>query len=209
MTTLAEITGVPTSTISRIESGKLDPTFSMLSRIVAAAGYTLDARLWQAGGDQVFADYLRRIADLKIEEQPIKTLLSVASSSPVSKRNGAMRYELDGSLTTLLYNLDIQGQNPVVSSLEAYSGNASDIQSFTPIVYVNNPSEFTDLSTATPHSNRVVFLLPITNNVRSNSRRKSKATMVSSEWGLLDALASPGRQPDAALEVMAAKAASL
>lgn len=40
---LAARAGVPTSTISRIEDGEVDPTFTMLERILGAAGKQLEA----------------------------------------------------------------------------------------------------------------------------------------------------------------------
>jgi len=48
-----------------------------------------------------------------------------------------------------------------------------------------------------------MFILPTTNNVRACAIPFNDVALVSPEWGMLDALASPGRQPDAALEVLA------
>ena len=42
---LAARAGVPTSTVSRIEAGSSDPTLTMLSRLIAAAGYHLSVTL--------------------------------------------------------------------------------------------------------------------------------------------------------------------
>lgn len=41
MTSLAALAGVPTSTISRIESGRIEPTLGMIRRIALGAGYHL------------------------------------------------------------------------------------------------------------------------------------------------------------------------
>lgn len=41
MTSLAVLAGVPTSTISRIESGQVEPTLGMVRRIALGAGYHL------------------------------------------------------------------------------------------------------------------------------------------------------------------------
>ncbi|WP_307865069.1 helix-turn-helix transcriptional regulator [Myceligenerans salitolerans] len=43
MSLLAELAGVSRSTVSRIESGKFEPTFALLQRVVEAAGFTIDA----------------------------------------------------------------------------------------------------------------------------------------------------------------------
>lgn len=42
---LAQAAGVPASTIARIETSKMQPTFPMLAKILAAAGLELRARL--------------------------------------------------------------------------------------------------------------------------------------------------------------------
>lgn len=41
MSSLAVLAGVPTSTISRIESGQVEPTLGMVRRIALGAGYHL------------------------------------------------------------------------------------------------------------------------------------------------------------------------
>jgi hypothetical protein len=51
-----------------------------------------------------------------------------------------------------------------------------------------------------------MFLLQITNPVAQQVRYIDGANMVAPLWGLLDALASPGRQSDAALEIIGQKA---
>jgi transcriptional regulator with XRE-family HTH domain len=43
MSVLAELAGVSRSTVSRIESGKFEPTFALLRRVVEAAGFEIDA----------------------------------------------------------------------------------------------------------------------------------------------------------------------
>lgn len=42
---LAERAGIPASTVSRIESGKVDPTCRMLVRILEASGFEVDLRI--------------------------------------------------------------------------------------------------------------------------------------------------------------------
>lgn len=43
MSLLAELAGVSRSTVSRIESGKFEPTFALLQRVVEAGGFGLAA----------------------------------------------------------------------------------------------------------------------------------------------------------------------
>jgi transcriptional regulator with XRE-family HTH domain len=53
---LAARTGVPTSTVSRIESGHMDPTVTMLHRVIAAAGRRLDISATTATEQRSIAD---------------------------------------------------------------------------------------------------------------------------------------------------------
>jgi transcriptional regulator with XRE-family HTH domain len=206
MNTLAELAGIPASTISRIERGKLEPTCSMLNRILQAAGFSIDLEITESGGDQPIADFLSKLQKLKRDILGVSTreLLAVSSSAPISKRNGLRRFDLNRLLPELYDLLYQQGQNPVVSSLEAFAGNLDSILSFVPIIYVNDSSLITGISEATVLSSQVLLVIDATDNVRKASRVINEVTMVSAEWGLLDALASPGRQPDATLELMAA-----
>ena len=49
----------------------------------------------------------------------------------------------------------------------------------------------------------MLFVLPTSDNVRYSSYGKDGILLVEKGWGVLDALASPGRQPDATLELLA------
>lgn len=44
MSVLAQLAGVSRSTVSRIESGKFEPTFALLRRVVEAGGFGIEAR---------------------------------------------------------------------------------------------------------------------------------------------------------------------
>lgn len=46
MSALAVLAGVPTSTISRIESGRVEPTLGMIRRIAFGAGYHLHVQYY-------------------------------------------------------------------------------------------------------------------------------------------------------------------
>ncbi|MDR1184435.1 MAG: hypothetical protein LBK67_06520 [Coriobacteriales bacterium] len=72
-----------------------------------------------------------------------------------------------------------------------------------PILYADAPETIEGLMPATTRSAQVVFVIPTTDNVRRDTCSVGSTEMVSREWGFLDALASPGRQPDAALEILA------
>jgi transcriptional regulator with XRE-family HTH domain len=206
MNTLADLAGIPASTISRIETGKIEPTFSMLTRIAEAAGFMLDSQLKEMDSDQPIAGYLERLSarNDSLESEPTKNLLAVASLALVTKRQGAVRLELTGTLQDAIRRMTEQGQTPIVSAIEAFSGNMDSLQSFIPIIYVDDPSSLLGFEAASIRSSQVLIVLPATDNVRENTRSIKGVRMVSPEWGILDALASPGRQPDAALEALAA-----
>ena len=204
MNELARLVGIPTSTISRIEAKKLEPTYSMLVRIVQSAGFSLDSQIRESGSDQPIADYL---AQLRAEKRSLTTvstreLLTIAALAPVSKRIGARRIEFDGSLEMIVNKLQEQGQKPIVSALEAYRGSIKTRQSFVPIIYVEDPGSIVGFNTATMRSSQVAFVISTTDNVRNCASKKSGVLMVDEDWGFLDALSSPGRQPDAALELL-------
>jgi transcriptional regulator with XRE-family HTH domain len=199
MSALADASGVPVSTISRIESGKVEPTWAMMGRILAAAGFSLEPVMVESGSDQPFAHLLTRLHQAPLGERGavVRRFASVARLAPVNRRAGVRRVELDDGLAAALDRLDEQGQQPIVSSLEAYLDDASVARSFSPVVYVNDPAAVTGFNEVSQHSPAVAFLPATTANVRSVARDVNGRWMVSRPWALLDSLASPGRQPDA------------
>lgn len=119
MNTLADVSGVPVSTISRIESGKVEPTWAMMSRILTAAGFHLEPHLSDAGTDEPIAGIIRRLNDALPEERArvVGRFPSVARLALVARRNRARRVRLVTKLDETLGNLTGQDQSPVVSSL--------------------------------------------------------------------------------------------
>jgi len=204
MNALADLSGVPVSTISRIESGKVEPTWSMMSRIVSAAGFRLDSQLSEAGSDEPFASVLRRLDESGPEERVklVKRFPAVARLALVAKRTGARRIELAMELGDALAELERQGSHPIVSSLEAFAGEAARAMSFAPIVYVDQPDTVSGFAPVTRTSPLVMFLLPTTNNVEAVTHDVGGVRMVCREWALLDSLATPGRQADITVHLL-------
>lgn len=197
----ADLVGVAPSTIGRIESGEMDPTYGSLQKIAAGAGYRLDGSLTDLGDDEPFAQALDRIVAAEGEERAklIMRLGRVAPLAPVTKRPGVRFFSMDGSMEAFLDKLQKQGQRPIVSSLEAVAGDLSERRSFIPVVYVERPEDLRGLPTRSPSAPVNVAVLPVTRNVRRFTRERAGFDMVAPAWGMLDALASPGRQPDAAM----------
>jgi transcriptional regulator with XRE-family HTH domain len=202
MAALADLAGVPTSTVSRIEAGKTEPTVSMLARLMAAAGFRFEPTLAEAGSDQPLAEALERLesADAGQRARLFERLPSVASVSPVARRHGARRVAVPDDLANAVARLRRQGQNPVVSGMEAAAESLDPARSFIPVVYVDDPARVEDFDPAGPGAYQVMLLLPTTANVRRWTRDGAATPMVTREWGLLDAMASPGRQGDIARE---------
>jgi transcriptional regulator with XRE-family HTH domain len=204
MNALADVSGVPVSTISRIESGKVEPTWAMMGRILAAAGFRLETTLVETGSDEPFAGILRRLDEATPEERErtVRRFPAVARLTPVARRTGARRVELPTDLGSAIDTLSRQGQSPVVSSLEAFIGDSSRACSFSPVIYVNAPARVTGFKDSARTSPKVMFLLPTTDNVSAVARDVEGVELVSREWALLDSLASPGRQPDATMYLL-------
>jgi transcriptional regulator with XRE-family HTH domain len=204
MNTLAEVSGVPVSTISRIESGKVEPTWSTMGRILTAAGFQLEASLTEAGGDEPFARALRHLDEAPPTDRAtlIRRFPSIARLAPVARRRGARRVELTQPFGDAIDTLNSHDESPVVSSLEAYARDVGRTRSFTPVVYVDDPAAVDGFNPATRTSPTVLFLLPTTDNVRTFARDVEGVPMVSREWAILDSLASPGRQPDATVYLL-------
>jgi len=204
MNELARLVGIPVSTISRIESKKLEPTYSMLLRIVQSAGFSLDSQIKESGSDQPIADYLAllRAKSRSLATASARELLLIAALAPVAKRKGARRIELDGTIEMAVNKLQEQGQRPIVSALEAYIGSIEARLSCISVIYVDDPASIIGFNTATMRSAQVAFVISTTDNVRESTRKGREVLMVDEDWGFLDALSSPGRQPDAALELL-------
>lgn len=116
----SDLARVPASTISRIESGKIDPTLSMLTRIAEAAGYSLTSTLSESGGDEPFARALRELerVDPDARRRLVSRFPSVAALAPVTRRTAAVRVEVEQGLQKLLSDLEQSGREVVASSLE-------------------------------------------------------------------------------------------
>ena len=202
MAGLADLARVPTSTISRIESGKIEPTVAMLTRIAQAAGFRYEPRLTEAGSDQPFADTMERLMgdDTGERTRLFDRFPEVASTAPVVRRSGLRRVALPDDLATAVNLLQQQGQRPIVSGMEAVAQSINPTRSFVPLVYVDDPARVDGFGPTGGNAFQVMLLLPTTENVRQWTRDNADTSMVAKEWGWLDAMASPGRQGDIARE---------
>jgi len=111
---------------------------------------------------------------------------------------GLRRVAVPDDLATAVSLLRQQGQHPVVSGMEAVVESIDPIRSFVPLVYVDNPAQVDGFCAAGRDAFQVMLLIPSTDNVRRWTRPGVQPQMVVTEWGWLDAMASPGRQGDIA-----------
>jgi transcriptional regulator with XRE-family HTH domain len=205
MNSLASLVGVPPSTISRIESGKIEPTFQLVLRITNALGFSVGNVIEESGSDVPFVKFLDSLpVDYNIQQFASK-FASVAQLAPIAKRAGAKRFEVSENLQLIVNGLLAEGESPIVSSLEAFNKSIRVTSSFIPVIYVDCPNLIKSLVPPTKTSKQIMFLLQTTPAVRQQTRVSEGIDMVSPAWGILDALASPGRQPDATLEAIGQK----
>jgi transcriptional regulator with XRE-family HTH domain len=206
MSGAARLAGVAASTISRIESGEMEPTVAMLGHIATELGFVLDMTVLESGSDGPLAEAVDRLARARPEDRArvLGQFPQVGRLAPVAKRRGVRRMEFAESLSfgTALALLEQEGQNPIVSSLEAVVGSTGQRMSFNPVIYVDDPLAVRGLPEANARSFTVAFLLSTTDNVRANTSGTLPWAAVTAEWALLDALASPGRQADIACDLI-------
>jgi transcriptional regulator with XRE-family HTH domain len=77
---LAGLAGVPQSTVSRIESGAIDPRTSTLRRLLQACGYDLEARPRLGGGVD------RSLIRGRLERSPLQRLEDMAFAAEAVAR---------------------------------------------------------------------------------------------------------------------------
>nr|UIK89021.1 helix-turn-helix transcriptional regulator [Arthrobacter polaris] len=111
-TAFAELIGLPASTITRIESGAVEPTYAMLQRIALGAGFQLTETLSDSGSDLPYAVALDRIQNATGAERRrlLGKLAQTANLAPVTKRPGARFFALDSSLAEFVQRLEEQGR---------------------------------------------------------------------------------------------------
>ena len=154
-TAFAHLVGVPTSTITRIEAGIVDPTYSMMQKIASRAGFTLLGTLADVGSDSLYVAAVERIQNASSIERRrlVKKLAQTATLAPVTKRPGVRIFALERPIGDFVRFLEERGANPVVSSLEAVAvavavavaEDMTSTRSVTPVVYVDRPKDLDDL----------------------------------------------------------------
>jgi transcriptional regulator with XRE-family HTH domain len=204
MSTLSAVAGIPVSTISRIEAGKVEPTWSTMRRLSAAAGYDITTDLKDSGGDEPLAgiiDCLEKAAPEK-RASVVARFPMVALLAPVAFRAGARMVERTGSLGGLCRDLEEAGQRPAISSFEAFVGETERFSSVFSVVYVDDPATVDGLTDCVGWVGSAVYLLRRSERSSKHETLIGKTRAMSPEWAILDSLGSPGRQSDLTMHLL-------
>lgn len=210
---LARAANVAPSTIGRIETGALDPTWSLLTSVLAAAGYRLgdtlsslgdpaavDAAVQALSSSPAIADgneWNRRwqriglLTDTGRARDQYRLAAAAGVASSLRARPGVRVFRLDRDLTRLVEDLQRAGQNPAVSGPPVFGDMDPDAVA----VYVLNPDT---LDLPVPESYRPVLIALPTPAGMPREAAVDGLPTVSRERALVDSFASGGRVADRA-----------
>lgn len=197
---LARVSGVSPSTLSRVEAGKVDPTYGTLAALMRSMGYRFGDDLQQESTDEQIAKAVE--ATYGRRRDRLAAYRVAGQVAPVTKRIGVKPVVAD--LDDMLVALEGSGSDYAFSSFEGYYGGWSErgTASFWPVVYVDAGVEWPWRSQLTPGVKGTVYVLPLTEFSRRHRERVGGMWAMSPDWSLIDAIASPGRQADVGLEIL-------
>lgn len=206
---LAGISGVSASTLSRIESGQVDPAYGTVVRLLRTMGYKPGPRLVQESDDsQVLAAILTVNSTANntapLVDQRFDTYRVAGQVSPVTSRAGVRAVTAD--LNEMTDVLEGAGVPYAFSALEGFYGGWSQRgpQSFWPVVYID-PAFVQPWPTQPVTGTRgTVYTLPMTENAALFVERVNGISAMSPDWSIIDTIASPNRQSDVGLELLEA-----
>lgn len=189
---LSTLSGVPQSTVSRIESGKMSPSYDIMRTLLATLGFESSDTLRPAVSN---APLVRFMDDYERGLIPDRTVLDrmriAAQTSPILDRGGARKVSV--GLAEVVEWARAEGVRFAISGLEGCSNETS----LEPIIYLAAETSF-----ASPEpGRRGSILLPLDEDVARFAGGGDLPTM-SVAWALMDSIASPGRQSDVALDIL-------
>ncbi len=199
---LATLAGVSPSTVSRIEAGKVDPAFGTLTRLLTSAGYRFDTSLVADVTDDAIVAAITSKPSL---DEVFDVYRVAAQVCPVRERAGAQ--VVVSSPDDMLSVFDDADVDYAFSALEGFYGGWSSSMgrsSFWPVVYVDPNFTVPWPEQPFPGRRRTVYLLPLTENAQRFRVRKGALWTMTSDWSLIDTIASPDRQSDVGMELLEA-----
>lgn len=221
--TLARLADLSPSTVGRIESGKLDPTWTTLQKLLDATGMTLRRSIPVSAGDPTAIQSARVILEGEPDRAlprwqdaweragwvPSRTPEDVLALSVLAGNAGEFARRASRPLWVTLPGqrqwqdlpraLADAGVEYAISGLVATRPDRATSTAMAPIVYTATPEAVVrqfDLVETRPL--RGVMLAQAVSNEMEGSTMDGGLTFVSRAQAMLDAFASGGRQPDKA-----------
>lgn len=197
---LARISDVPASTLSRIEAGVVEPAYKTVVKLMRTMGLKPDAELTGESTDEQIENAILSEVDLP-ERYDIYRV--AAQVSPVTQRIGARTVTV--KLSQMIKLLEETSTPYAVSALEGFYGrwDGENPISFWPVVYV--APDFTQPwpTQPVPLTRDTVYVMPLTERVARYTDRVGETNFMPPDWSIIDTIASPNRQADIGLEVLA------
>lgn len=223
---LARLAGVSPSTVTRIENGDLDPTWSTLQKMLSSTGMCINRNTVVSAGDpsaissaraalegrpataSPWAEIWKRSGWLKPAMSPrdVLSLSVVAGNAGKFARRATppLYAELPGQKQwqDLARALSRAGVEYAVSGLVATSRDRVTDSAAAPIVYVRDPQEtFDTLGLTSTQPLRGTMILAPTSDEMDGTEDEGGIRFVSRAQAMLDTFASGGRQPEKAESV--------
>ncbi len=221
---LALLAGISPSTVGRIESGKLDPTWSTLMKVLTATGMELTGKTIVSAGDasaiaaaravlegrasdmvSPWLDVWRRAGWVKVALDPADVLSLAIAAGNAAKFARRARKPLWAAVPSqrqwqdLPRALSSAGVEYAISGLVATDPDRVTAQAASPIVYLRNPSAVADeLGLVETSPLQGTMLVATSGEELEGAETEGGLRFVTRAQAMLDAFASGGRQPDKA-----------
>lgn len=225
-TDLARLADVSPSTVSRIENGSLEPTWSTLQKLLSAAGMVINGTTVVSAGDPTAVTAARALLEKNPDAAPsewvkrwertgwaklqsAEDVLALAITAGVAgqfarraRKPLYVRMRDQSKWQQLPAALSEAGIEYAISGLVATSGDRTTTTASAPIVYVRDPRAVArelDLVEVPPLQG--TMLVPPAANELEGAEEEDGLWFVTRAQAMLDAFASGGRQPDKAESV--------
>ncbi|WP_255713624.1 helix-turn-helix domain-containing protein [Subtercola endophyticus] len=217
-TQLAHMADVSPSTVTRIEAGQLDPTYSMWEKLLNAAGYRAGVTIESVADICAVAAAREMLTGASFELPETgpwrerwqraglsgarfvpEIALQAAAASPLRSRPGMRTATYDRSWQQIVRDFRANHVQYAMSGLNAAEGGDRWSGSTSPVIYVENVSkafEVASLTTPSP-GEQVLTILPFDEVSRRGVwRDAADFSWVDRIQALIDSYGGPGRMAD-------------